>query len=198
MQPLAPLYEYQPSFILGFHGCDKSTADSVLVSGQTTHLNHSEKVYDWLGSGIYFWEGSYTRAMQWALQKQEEGKIQAPAVIGAVIDLRHCLDFFDSGAAQLLKQAYKALKGQSNISGKKLPKNVGDTPDKGGRLLDCAVINTLHQMRADGEQTAYDSVRGPFLEGKRIYATSGFRTHTHIQICVRNTACIKGYFRPMV
>ena len=198
MQPLAPLYEYQPSFILGFHGCDKSTADAVLHSDKTTHLNHSEKVYDWLGSGIYFWEGSYTRALQWALQKQQEGKIQTPAVIGAVIDLQHCLDFFDSGAAQQLKQAHIAYKASSKNSGRKLLRNVGDTPDKGGRLLDCAVINTLHAMRSDQGHKPYDSVRGPFLEGKRIYPTSGFRTHTHIQICVRDTACIKGYFRPLV
>ena len=82
--------------------------------------------------------------------------------------------------------------------GQKLPRTVGPAPDKGGRKLDCLVIKTLHQMRTDQGQGQYDSVRGPFLEGKRIYATSGFRTHTHIQICVRNTACIKGYFRPMV
>jgi len=42
---------------------------------------------------------------------------------------------------------------------------------------------------------AFDSVRGVFLAGKRIYNTSGFYEKTHIQICVRNLSNIKGLFR---
>lgn len=198
MQSIAPLYEYQPSFILGFHGCDKKTADGILCNDKPSHLKHSEKDYDWLGSGIYFWEGNYARALEWAHDRQKEGNIQTPAVIGAIIDLRQCLDMFDLGAMQQLRHAHLFLRKMYRRAGQKLPRNVGPTPDKGGRKLDCLVIKTLHQMRNDQGQVQYDSVRGPFLEGKRIYATSGFRTHTHIQICVRNTACIKGYFRPMV
>jgi hypothetical protein len=30
-------YEYQPSFVLGFHGCDATVGES-LLSGQTKHL----------------------------------------------------------------------------------------------------------------------------------------------------------------
>lgn len=41
-----------------------------------------------------------------------------------------------------------------------------------------------------------DSIRGAFIEGKRIYPNSGFYEKTHIQICVRNPNCIKGYFAP--
>ena len=33
------------------------------------------------------------------------------------------------------------------------------------------------------------------MEGERLYRTSGFRKQTHIQICVRNPAMIKGVFR---
>ncbi|WP_313074942.1 hypothetical protein [Melaminivora sp.] len=198
MQPLAPLYEYQPSFILGFHGCDKATADRILCADAPAHLKPSEKDYDWLGSGIYFWEGNYARALDWACERQREGKIQTPAVIGAIIDLRLCLDLFDLSAMQQLRHAHVVLKKMYRSTGQKLPRNVGPTPDKGGRLLDCLVIKTAHQLREDQHLPSYDSVRGPFLEGRPIYSTSGFRTHTHIQICVRNTQCIKGYFRPMV
>lgn len=198
MQTIAPLYEYQPSFILGFHGCDKKTADAILCNDKAGHLKPSEKDYDWLGSGIYFWEGNYARALEWAQDRHKEGKIQTPAVIGAIIDLRKCLDLFDLGAMQQLRHAHLLLRTVYRSSGQKLPRNVGPTPDKGGRKLDCLVIKTLHQFREDRGQAAYDSVRGPFLEGRRIYPTSGFRTHTHIQICVRDEACIKGYFRPMV
>jgi hypothetical protein len=33
-------YEYQPSFILGFHGCDKSVGENI-ISGKSQHLSVS-------------------------------------------------------------------------------------------------------------------------------------------------------------
>ena len=58
-------------------------------------------------------------------------------------------------------------------------------------------MNALHIFRNESKQPEYDSVRGPFLEGEPIYEGAGFRSHSHIQICVRKEACIKGYFRPI-
>ena len=34
-----------------------------------------------------------------------------------------------------------------------------------------------------------------FTEGKDLYAGAGFKEKNHVQICVRNPNCIKGYFR---
>lgn len=190
------VYEYQPSFILGFHGCAKTVGEEIL-SGQRMHLKPSEKSYDWLGHGIYFWEGSVARAWEWAYAKRDEGKIKEPFVVGAIIDLKHCLDLFDRNAMAQLVSAHKAVVESAKQNGDPVPKNVGPTPDKGGRNLDCAVLNMLHTMRADSDLDPFDSVRGPFLEGKRIYRGAGFRSHSHIQICVRSEVCIKGYFKPI-
>ena len=190
------IYEYQPSFILGFRGCRKSVGEAILA-GDEKHLKPSEKVWDWLGHGIYFWEGNLARAWEWAHDRKKEGKIDDPFVLGAIIDLRHCLDLFDRGAMRQVAVTHETLKTAFHQTGRDLPKNVGNTPDKAGRTLDCLVINTLHSLRAGSNQPAYDSVRGPFLEGDPVYEGAGFRSHTHIQICVRNTACIKGYFRPL-
>lgn len=190
------VYEYQPSFILGFHGCNKAVGEDVL-SRQKLHLKPSEKSYDWLGSGIYFWEGSVARAWEWAYAKQAEGKIKEPFVVGAIIDLKHCLDLFDSNAMAQLVPVHRAVVQSAKKNGDPVPKNVGPTPDKGGRKLDCAVLNMLHTLRKGSALPAFDSVRGPFLEGKPIYRGAGFRSHSHIQICVRSEACIKGYFRPI-
>ena len=44
--------------------------------------------------------------------------------------------------------------------------------------------------------TGYDTVRGAFLEGKPAYPGAGFSREGHIQIAVRNSACILGVFRP--
>lgn len=189
-------YEYQPSFILGFHGCDKVIGEAIL-SNEEQHLKWSEKKHDWLGHGIYFWEGNPSRAYEWALQRKNAGIITEPFVLGAIIDLRHCLDLFDSDGLQEVRGAHGALKKTLTKAGVKMPRNVGDTPDKAGRLLDCAVMNYLHGYRRDRGDQSYDSIRAPFLEGNRIYTGAGFRSQSHIQICVREEICIKGYFRPI-
>ena len=62
------------------------------------------------------------------------------------------------------------------------------------RNLDCAVFNNLHNMREENDIPPYDSVRSPFIEGKPLYKTAGFHHKNHIQICVHNPNCIKGYF----
>lgn len=190
------VYEYQPSFILGFHGCDKAVGEAIL-SGREPHLKPSEKAWDWLGHGIYFWEGNLARAGEWAHDRVAEGKIKEPYVIGAIIDLRHCLDLFDRQAMRQVAATHEALCDAFARRGDVMPVNTGKTPDKAGRNLDCLVMNMLHDYRAGSGMHEYDSVRGPFLEGDPIYSGAGFRTHSHIQICVRKTACIKGYFRPV-
>lgn len=189
-------YEYQPSFILGFHGCDKAIGEDIL-SGKRPHLIASEKEWDWLGKGIYFWEGSVARALEWAEDRHAHGKIQEPFVLGAVIDLRHCLDLFDREAMRLVAAAHKGAVETLKLDRKPVPENSGRTPDHANRKLDCLVLNTLHKIRVDLKQPKFDSVRGPFLEGDPIYEGAGFRSHSHIQICVCNPDCIKGYFRPI-
>ena len=189
-------YEFQPSFILGFHGCEKVMGEAV-VRGDEPHLKWSEKDYDWLGHGTYFWEGDPSRAMAWAEHRKTEGKIAEPFVLGAIIDLRRCLDLFNHDSLSQVKDAYKELKRTLKLVGKPLPKNLGPTPDKAGRRLDCSVMNYLHKYRERRNEEPYDSVRGPFLEGKKLYPHAGFRSQNHIQLCVRNPDCIKGYFRPI-
>ena len=196
--PQGRTYEFQPSFILGFHGCDEATGRRVLNGDG--HLEPSRKDYDWLGHGIYFWEGNHARARTWAQERQTQGKIKTPFVVGAIIDLRHCLDLFDLQSMREVEAAHAGLKRALRQAGQPLPRNKGGTPDKAARYLDCKVMNFLHQSRDEDRGDPllkFDSVRGAFLEGKPIYPGAGFRRETHIQICVRSTDCIKGYFRPL-
>ncbi len=64
------------------------------------------------------------------------------------------------------------------------------------RHLDCAVIETIHQFNKDEGFYEFDSVRGVFFEGKELYPNAGFNEKNHIQITIRNTNCIKGFFIP--
>ncbi len=57
-----------PSFILGYHGCDRSVAEAIF-SGSSAHLISSQNEYDRLGHGIYFWENSPQRALNYVREQ---------------------------------------------------------------------------------------------------------------------------------
>ena len=64
------------------------------------------------------------------------------------------------------------------------------------RKLDCAVVQTAKKINAKANSHSYDSVKGVFWEGHELYPNAGFREKNHIQICVCNPNCVKGYFLP--
>lgn len=191
------MYTSRTGIILGFHGTDESIVDSVLRG--ETELEFSKNAYDWLGHGVYFWDNSPSRALEWAheLSQRGIGKIKKPAVIGAIIDLGYCLDLLDYKNLEIVQKAYSILKTSLESSNTKLPTNKGATEDLLQRELDCAVIETLHASLKSMSQDEFDSVRGVFWEGEPLYPSAGFREKDHIQICIRNFDCIKGYFLPL-
>ena len=187
------MYAKLPNLVLGFHGCDKATYDGVLRNGERLHESTND--YDWLGNGIYFWEASYERALEWAQSHHKEN----PAVIGAVIDLGFCLNLTDYSSAKILKTGYELLKTECEIAGTNLPKNKSgkSSTDVLLRRLDCAVIERIHKYNEEENKPHYDSVRGIFTEGAPVYPDACIMEKTHIQLCIRNPNCIKGYFAPV-
>lgn len=193
------------SFVLAYHGCDEKIARQVLRS--KTKFVQSNRDFDWLGSGAYFWESDPQRALEWAQWKAKRGDYSQPAVVGAVIDLRNCLDLLTRQDIELLRVAYDSFKATQQKAGLAMPTNRDPKGSKGLgnndrllRFLDRAVINHLHEM-IEAEPAnklgvePFDTVRGMFTEGSPVYAGCGFRERTHVQIAVRNDACIKGVFR---
>lgn len=192
------MYSRLPAFILGFHGCDKKIANSILA-GEINHLKNSSNDFDWLGHGIYFWENNPERALEFAQEQKnrKNSNIKEPAVIGAVINLGHCCNLLDKRYLQQVTSAYDYLLNLKKM-GYTIPenKNAAGNGDLLLRHLDCAVIEAMHyQVELSG--IGFDSVRGGFFEGIELYPNSGFKSKNHIQICVRNPNCIKGYFRPL-
>jgi hypothetical protein len=186
------MYSSLPHFVIGFHGCDKSVAKCV-VARKDPHLIFSKNKYDWLGSGVYFWEQNYQRAIDWAKDPKNihpinSKPIKAPAAIGAIIDLGKCLNLLDGKSIEVVKRTHELTMDLFNTAKNTTPKNT-----KKGRFLDCAVINSVNTVF--GEE--YDTIRGMFPEGYPVYETSGILDKSHIQICVRNLNCIKGYFHPI-
>jgi hypothetical protein len=187
-------FQYQ-RLILAYHGCDRKVADEVLLQGG--QLRKSEKTYDWLGSGIYFWEHGPERALEWA---ENHRKIDTPAVVGAVIHLGNCFDLLDRRATQLLTDAFQDFEKEYLNQNIEIPKNRQLTTSDSESLLrqlDCSMINwLLEALESSSPSPSYDSVRGLFQEGEPVYEGSAIKRKSHIQIAIRNPSCILGYFKP--
>lgn len=172
--------------IIGYHGTDTTAAERILAGAR---FLPSEKTYDWLGRGVYFWEFGYDRAVQWA----REHRPDAPAVVGAVIQLGDCYDLLDTRFTRDLAQGAGAFASTWAQTSRALPHNSGR--DRKARHLDCAVINWwLDQLAAQG--TTYQTVRCGFSEGEPVFDGMAILRESHVQVAVRDPACILGVFRP--
>lgn len=123
--------------------------------------------------------------------------VQKPGVLGTILDLGHCLDLLDYDKLQLVKEAYSRA---ANLPGFNKFENHAPKGSSTGELvlrkLDCFVIETLHNRNRQIDLPPFDSVKAVFWEGNLLYPNAGFREKNHIQICVRNPNCIKGFFIP--
>lgn len=189
------------AFVLGYHGCDRSVAQKAVLEG--AEILSSDKDYDWLGPGAYFWESDPTRALEWAEWKARKNQIKDPVVIGAVIDLRNCLDLVSREDIKLLEMAHASFVSIQAKTDLPIPENSNpkgsEGDDRDFRYLDNAVLRHLHEMiessaKTDRSIEPFDTVRGMFVDGEKVYSGSGIYRKSHIQIAVRNSNCIKGVF----
>jgi hypothetical protein len=177
--------------VVGYHGCERAFADEVR-SGRIPldHWKPSQNSYDWLGEGIYFWEGSRTRAEQWAtLHFGDDAD-----VLKVEIDLGHCLDLLERTFHEAIRATYRNLRSVYRDQGWALPKNQRKRHD-----LDCLVINKfiMFTERYAGQQgVIFQTVRGVFEEGRPLFPGSAIRSESHIQIAVRDVHCLRVYDDP--
>lgn len=193
------MYKHHPTLVLGFHACEREIGEEILNG--TKGFKASENDFDWLGSGMYFWENSPARAEAYGIElKEKRQKLKDPMVIGAVIHLGRCFDLLESNCLDVLQAHYKALEKLHSTANIAMPNNetafTGDS-DKLYRKLDCAVIQYMHSEMSSQNDIPFDTTRGAFWEGDDLYPGAGFKEKNHIQLCVRNPNCIKGYFRPL-
>src|SRR5262245_35222876 len=124
--------------VIAYHGCDALVAER-LLRGEP--FKRSQNDYDWLGEGIYFWEYGADRAMRFAQDQMRRGKVQTPAIVGALIQLGQCFDLMDTRFTDELRIAFEMVKKMHREGSRPLPLNAGKTPDKLLRRRDCAVLN---------------------------------------------------------
>ena len=178
--------------VIAYHGCDAAVRDR-LLSGEP--FIQSSNDFDWLGAGTYFWEYGERRALQFAHDQQQRGKVANPAVVGALIQLGNCFDLMDTRFTDELASAFDMFEATHRGHGTTMPKNAG--VDLKLRRLDCAVLNfyLTHLEKSDPAER-YDVVRCGFVEGEPAFEGSGIYQQSHVQLAVRNPDCILGVFRP--
>ncbi len=208
--------------VVGYHACRRDFAEE-LASGRLALQDwpHSTNAYDWLGSGIYFWEGSFRRAQEWG-RDRVKGDM---AIVEARIQLGRCLDLMETEYLAVIHQTYDWLDNTYRNLGWRLPENrelgvkrgvaasVIDILDKINRRLypaignisferraerklrnlDCLVLNQFLQF-TDRDRPemkfAFQTVRCSFEEGDPIFPGSMIHSQNHIQVSVRESACI--------
>ncbi|ABM33314.1 hypothetical protein QRO08_11790 [Paracidovorax citrulli] len=202
--------------VLAYHGCDITTRDE-FVRGQIKP-RISTNQYDWLGDGLYFFESDWDRALKLAHASQHhphrlltKKPIATPAVVGAVLDVDRWFDLTTQAGIRDFTRAAQALVDGSAEKGATPPENkaafIGDT-DLLHRGFDRAACEMVHTFRAVAHHNAliaqdtqaivasapYQASRGAFEQGGLVSHRSSICTDTHIQIAVRDLACIKGWF----
>jgi hypothetical protein len=192
---MADVYSERPNLYIGFYGCDKVRGMDLLEKPNKVLVSTHD--YEWLGHGFYIWENNMDRALDWA--REHHPRFNDPFVIGVVYTLGNCLDLTDKHFIELLKEDYALFSRDLDLADQPLPQNTDlkHNPNPSGilRKLDCALIQHLHAVNENPDKL-YDSVRGAFTEGEPAYPGTQICEKNHIQVCIRNVNCIKGFFLP--
>ena len=188
--------------VIGYHGTGLSSALRIVNRLQT--FRSSERDYDWLGRGIYFWEYAPNQALEFARirQRQYQKKkkkssddvrraTEPLAVVASMIRLGYCLDLTEPENVSYMELVFQAYSESLGLSGDPLPKN-----NRKYRKLDCDVFEYAYKQLAISEpMIKIDTARGIFVPAdgeKRVWPGSWISKDTHIQLCVRNPASILG------
>lgn len=194
---MSDVYQDRPSLYIGFHGCEKKVGMELIENPNKIHVSSHD--YEWLGHGFYIWENNIERAVDWA--ENHHPKYKEPFAIGVVYSLGRCLDLTDKHFIDILAKDYPEFVADYGKAGLPLPQNTDlkGNPNPAGtlRYLDCFLIEHLHSLNDYTEKDPFfDSVRGAFYEGAPAYPGTQFCEKNHIQVCLRNMDCIKGFFLP--
>lgn len=176
--------------VVGYHGTQLSVALDIV--NRKRLFRPSQNDDDWLGHGIYFWEYAPQQAYWWAEKRKKRQNWDEPiAILGSMIRLGFCFDLLDPYNVKYLKEIYKEYRETEIAAERPIPENVNHY-----KYLDCAAFQYAYAViESSKRQLSVDSARAVYVptgHGKRVWARSWISNDAHIQICVRNPACILG------
>jgi hypothetical protein len=176
-----------PVNVHGYHGTLMSKVDSILKNG----FQFSQNPWDWLGSGIYFWQDAPIRAREWAKDwsaRNGDGEI---AVIHAELVLEDCIDMLDvewnDSLAEMTVEFQEAMQSEPEYAGLK---NYREGPHRGRHELDAAFFNYTVAAFAQRDLKVA-AIRAAITEGKSLLPDSPLAFKSHVQICILDPALIR-------
>jgi hypothetical protein len=167
----------------GYHGTSHSRAQRILAEGFRPSMNG----YDWLGTGVYFWQDAPNHALHWArkIYPQEPVVIKSRLRLDATwIDL---LDMSDIDNPDFWLDSYNRFTEMCHGAGQSLPTQNPDIPGK--RYLDCAFFDYVKTSVFKTDPRG--AIRSAFVEGKQIFPNSAIFDRTHVQIAIVNLDLIE-------
>ncbi len=188
--------------VVGYHGTGLTVA--LRIINRIEDFRWSERDYDWLGRGIYFWEYAPKQALTFAKVRQHQYRkkknktaydqrraTEPLAVVACMIRLGFCLDLTEPENVEYVGDAFASYKAGMEAANVPLPEN-----NRKYRKLDRSVFEYTYKLLEDSEPNLkVDTSRGIYVPtdyAKRIWEGSWISRDTHIQLCVRNPACILG------
>jgi len=188
--------------VVGYHGTGLTAA--LRIVNRIEGFRRSQKDYDWLGRGIYFWEHAPRQALRFARLRQEQyrrKKAKTPedvrrateplAVVACMIRLGFCFDLLEPENIEYIRGSFLEYQQSVELTGATLPRNT-----RKYRKLDCAVFEYAYKVISKTELVSpVDTVRGVYVPAggeRRVWSGSWIARDTHIQLCVRNPASLLG------
>jgi hypothetical protein len=195
--------------VFGYHGTTQAAAKAIL--SDPTNFILSAGAGDWLGAGIYFFENSYQKGLEWA--RRSAGKTRPPslrqqeAVLGCEIDLTNCLDFCDPTQTAEFRNWVDVHINTPDLDMQHAPRllsakarefSISDYPYRHAKnsdrykfqykinVLDKGVIDAFLATMRPAKR--FTSVRAPFNSGRQLFPNSYLFHNSQIQIAVRDPA----------
>ena len=166
--------------VYGYHGTSAEVASLIIQQG----FNVSANDYDWLGTGVYFFQDAPARAWEWAKQQHPAN----PGVIRSTIRLENCIDLLDIQWFPTIRNVYSLFIEDYRQANRPFPRQ---NPERAkAHRLDCAYFNYIVEVLAQAGQRI-DAIRAVFLEGERVFPSSAIFDRAHVQIAVKNTSVIE-------
>ena len=130
--------------IVAYHGTTVSAANRLVNGGA---FKPSNKIHEWIGNGVYFWE--YAPKQAWWWTKDQRGNTN-PAVVGAMIRLGELPGSARSGERPMAQRHPRRYDREVQADRIPVPKNVRDRRNLDFALLRPGVLTLRRHTDAGG------------------------------------------------
>lgn len=154
---------------IAYHGTTRLKAVSIIKQKSFTVSRDDE---EWLGDGIYFFEGDIRQAQYWCTKSRH---YKEWAVIKSIIEAQTVINLVDTDTYERFAASFGKFDGKYKTRKNKEPR----------KIINAVVLNALY------DKMKYDVVRAIFPVTYMDRAKRSNILPMQIQLCIRHNDCIK-------